>query len=155
MNKIYLLIIVILFACRSSKDIQTETRQIDFTIVSSSQIYGAGEEGLNNSAQIVNSQAEYEKITQKMSSVNTIDLNFEPENNYFEDKTLIFIFDQVRGSAGYTFAVQRITQNKNKLVLQIDSARPEGMAATVMTQPFQVIEVAKFSGEVELRFIAP
>jgi len=156
MHKTLPLLILLLFACKTSKEISTAPTAIDFEPIGSGILYGAGEEGLLAGAYLVNSEDVLSEILSKMNSLNSGDyLNLTPDASYFKKHSMIFLFDKVRGSGGHTFEIKKLTLHNDLLKIGLLSAKPEGMATTVMTQPFQIIEIPKFAGKIEVQLISP
>jgi hypothetical protein len=156
MHKTLFFFVFLFFACKTSKDIPTAPVAIDFEPIGSGILYGAGEEGLLAGAYLVNSVDELSEILSKMNSQNSGDyLNLTPDDSYFNEHSIVFLFDQVRGSGGHTFEIKKLTRHNDLLKIGVLSAKPEGMATTVMTQPFQIIEIPKFEGRFDVELISP
>ena len=155
MSKSLLVLFLLLVACKTSQELAMESTETTFLVIDSGVLYGAGEEGFESGAYLINSIEEMEKILLKMNSVNSYTINLEYQSTYFHDHTIIFLFDEVRGSAGHTFELKKIDKNEKGLILKVKRSQPEGMAASVMTQPFQVIEIPKQNGSLELEVISP
>jgi hypothetical protein len=156
MSKTLFLLVFLFFACRTSEEIPTSPKAIDFEPIGSGILYGAGEEGLMAGAYLVNSANELSQILTKMNAVNSGDyLNLTPDASYFKEHSMLFLFDEVRGSGGHTFEIKKLTLHNDLLKIGVLSAKPEGMATTVMTQPFQIIEIPKFEGRIEVQLISP
>lgn len=159
MYKTLFLLVFLFFACTTSKEISNASTTnasttIDFERIGSGMLYGAGEEGILAGKYLVNSVEELSEILTKMNSINSGDyLNITPDSDYFKAHSILFLFDEVRGSGGYTFEVDKLTLHNDLLKIDILSAKPEEMAASVMTQPFQVIEIHKFTGKIEINLI--
>lgn len=156
MHKTLFFLVLLFFACKTSKEISTAPAAIDFEPIGSGILYGAGEEGLLAGAYLVNSVDELSEILSKMNSQNSGDyLNLTPDDSYFKEHSIVCLFDQVRGSGGHTFEIKKLTRHNDLLKISALSAKPEGMATTVMTQPFQIIEIPKFEGRIEVELISP
>lgn len=159
MNKTLFLLVFLIFACTTSKEISNTSTPdtstpIDFERIGSGMLYGAGEEGLLAGKYLVNSVDELSEILTKMNSINSVDyISITPDSSYFKEHSIIFLFDEVRGSGGYTFEADKLTLHNDLLKISILSAKPEEMATSVMTQPFQVIEIHKFTGKIEIQLI--
>jgi hypothetical protein len=156
MHKTLFFLVLLLFACKTSKEVPNAPTAIDFEPIGSGILYGAGEEGLLAGAYLVNSEDVLSEILRKMNSQNSGDyLNLTPDASYFKEHSMIFLFDEVRGSGGHTFEIKKLTLHNDLLKIGVLSAKPEGMATTVMTQPFQIIEIPKFEGRIEVQLISP
>lgn len=112
-------------------------------------LYGAGEEGLEAQTIIIQSQQELETLLDKMSSINPTSCSDILMTIDFSEYDLIFLLDQVRGSAGYAIEVSNISELNDLVTIQYEQISPQGMAATVMTQPFCFEQVLKLNSEVQ------
>jgi len=159
MYKTLFLLVFIFFACTTSKEVSNASTvnastTIDFERIGSGMLYGAGEECILAGKYLVNSVDELSEILTKMNSINSGDyLSITTDSSYFKAHSILFLFDEVRGSGGYTFEVVKLTLHNDLLQISIFTAKPEEMATSVMTQPFQVIEIPKFSGKIEIQLI--
>ena len=112
-------------------------------------LYGAGEEGLEAQTIIIQSQQELETLLDKMSSINPTNCSDILMTIDFSEYDLIFLLDQVRGSAGYAIEVSNISELNDLVTIQYEQISPQGMASTVMTQPFCFEQVLKLNSEVQ------
>jgi hypothetical protein len=97
---------------------------------------------------------DYDAIRDKMNSVNQeVGDNIIPDIHFFDEQMLIFVFDKVRGTGGYTFEAKHALINNDTIALTVFSSPPIGPATTVMTQPFQILQLEKLDKEIELEII--
>lgn len=114
-------------------------------------LYGAGEEGLEAQQIIIESQEELESLLDKMSSINPTSCSDILMTIDFKEYDLIFLLDRVRGSGGHSIEVTEISKLEDLVSVEYKEQAPTGMATTVMTQPFQFVQVLKLNSEV--RFV--
>ena len=147
---VFTLLICSIIACNSSKKrvenqaIQKEGTKVlvDFNRVTDGILYGAGEEGITAGYKVVKSEEELNNLIQKMQLNNPLDIN--PHKGFYDEYVYIFLFDEVRGTGGYTFRVRELYQRENKIYINTQSIAPKENAQTVLTQPFTVISTTKF-----------
>ena len=114
-------------------------------------LYGAREEGLEAQQIIIESQEELELLLDKMSSINPTNCSDILMTIDFNEYDLIFLLDRVRGSGGHSIEVTEISKLEDLVSVEYKEQSPTGMATTVMTQPFQFVQVLKLNSEV--RFV--
>ncbi len=115
-------------------------------------LYGDGEEGLNEQQIIVESQEELEALLEKMSSINPNGCSDILMTIDFEEFDLIFLLDRVRGTGGYSIEVTEVSKLDELVSVEYKHITPLNTAApSVMTQPFVFVQVLKLNSEV--RFI--
>jgi hypothetical protein len=114
-------------------------------------MFGAGEEGLVAGIIATSTAEEMNALINQMNSVNTeIKESLISDVHFFDEYMLVFIFDKVRGSGGYSLHVKNISNTGNNIMVTADQVSPNGPAATVMTQPYVIIKVKKSSLPVQL-----
>lgn len=154
---LFLLITQVFLSCTVTKDteqLQTETSPVNFTILKKGNLYGGGSEEIEEGLLVVRSFEELQTIVAKVNSANqTVDEGLVSDIHFFDENMLIFVFDKLRGTGGFTMSIQGIYQSKEQLVLEIVKSAPDGPATTVMTQPFQIIELQKSDLPVSLKTI--
>lgn len=111
-------------------------------------LYGAGEEGLEVQQIIIESQEELESLLDKMSSINPTSCSDILMTVDFNQYDLIFLLDRVRGSGGHSIQVTEVIKLDNLVSVEYKYQAPTGMATTVLTQPFQFVQVLKLNSEV-------
>lgn len=115
---------------------------IDFYTIQSGNLFGAGDEGIEQSAVLVNSESELETLITTMNSTNNAVTISELTLSYdLKEHSFLFIFDRVRGSGGHSISVSSLYQHADFLEVQAKTSHPEGPATTVMTQPFHIVAI--------------
>jgi len=127
---------------------------IDYQTVKSGVLHGAGEEGVSQGIIAVSNIEELNDLRNKMNAVNeVVGEDIIADERFFEEEMLIFIFDKVRGTGGYTFKVEEITENKEALQVKVLSKPPSGPATSIMTQPYQIVSSLKSDKKLTLELI--
>lgn len=154
---LFLLITQLFFSCTVTKPAEqlvTERTPVNFTVLKKGILYGGGSEEIEEGVAVVRSFEELQSILAKVNSANqTVDEGLVSDIHFFDENMLIFVFDKLRGTGGFTMSVQGIYQSKEHLVLELVKSAPDGPATTVMTQPFQIIELQKSDLPVSLKTI--
>ncbi|MCH2229365.1 MAG: protease complex subunit PrcB family protein [Crocinitomicaceae bacterium] len=132
--------------CSEADDQKTETML--FEVVANGILSGAGEEGIEESNVVIQSQEAWDRLLFKMDAVNT-------ESNFFVKKavdltesTVIACFDQVQSSGGYSLKIADVQEGENQIQVAIKKTSPNGIATSVMTQPYYIIIIPKTSKEI-------
>jgi hypothetical protein len=148
------LLVVALVSCKSMKEGKDTTESLDFEVIQSGVLMGAGAEGIEQSLLVLNSESELNEIKEKMNSVNYSTEALDKINVDFEKETIIGYFDAVRSSGGYALGanyLKRIkTKEETKLVMSYTLTSPQGAATMALTQPYHFIKTEKIAGKVEL-----
>ena len=121
---------------------------ITITTIEVGTLTGAGEEGYNQAVIIINSIDEWNTITEKMNSVNTVNYNLKIDEFDFTSNILYIHFDKVRGTKGYSLSVQK----KNNAIV-LTSTRPTGPAAEMLSQPFLLFSTNKLASKPRFLYI--
>ena len=150
-----LLIAQVFFSCTVTKpteQLESETTPVNFTVLKKGNLYGGGSEEISEGVIAVRNFEELQSILAQINSANqSVDESLVGDIHFFDTNMLLFVFDKLRGTGGFTMSVQGIYQSKEKLVLELAKSAPEGPATTVMTQPFQVIEIQQSNLPVSLK----
>ena len=136
------------------KHSENSVSNVDFQSIKSGVLHGAGEEGIANGVIAVRSIQEFDDLKEKMNAVNKeLEEDILPNLHFFDTEMLIFVFDKVRGTGGYTFDVEEITENNQVLKVKVLSKRPTGSATSIMTQPYHIVSTLKSDKELTLEII--
>lgn len=139
---------------KHSEKTENAISKIEYLPVKSGVLYGAGEEGISQGIIGVSNTQELNALRSKMNTVNEeLEEDVIPDLHFFDEEMLIFIFDKVRGTGGYTFEVEEIIEHKEMLEIQVLSKRPADPATSVMTQPYQIVSIPKSNKELTLVII--
>lgn len=146
----------LMYSCgtNDSKHTENTTSKIDFQTIKTGVLHGAGEESVSQGVIGVSNIQEFTDLRNKINSVNEeIEDDIISNEHFFDEEMLIFVFDKVRGTGGYTFEVEEIISNSEEHTVRVLSKSPMGPATSIMTQPFQVLVLAKTDKEFKLELI--
>jgi hypothetical protein len=143
----------IISSCGTNEKKHTENTStaIDYEVIKKGVLHGAGEEGISQSALMISNYEDYSDIRDKVNSVNQeLKENLVPDSDFFEEQVLIFIFDKVRRTGGYSLRIEQTVLKNDTLIITALSQSPGDPATSIMTQPFQVLKLQKIDKEVKL-----
>ncbi|WP_111684835.1 protease complex subunit PrcB family protein [Winogradskyella tangerina] len=110
------------------------------TIIASGELYGAGEEGIEQQNTIITNQKDWDSLVEKMSLVNPLPDDFSDAEIDFSKYQVIALFDDLKSTGGHSIAA-KITEEPNRFVVKIERNSPSGMATTVVTQPYFIAKI--------------
>ena len=77
-----------------------------------------------------------------MNAVNKVSDNFTETKIDFSKFTVIAVFDAVKTSGGHSIELD-IKPNTENVVVEVSRKSPDGMATSVMTQPYHIVKIPK------------
>ncbi len=143
-------IVILLFAlnCKSSENKAKMTKE-DIVLIGKGNLYGSGSEGIDKQNLIVTSPEEWKDLLNKMNAVNKVSDSFSETDIDFSEYTVIAVFDEVKNSGGHSLNLV-IQETKDKFLVEVLRKSPDGIATSVMTQPYYIVKVPK--GELTIVF---
>jgi len=140
MKKIFLIpFAVVLFSCNSTKKTTEETKASTEVKKPSAQIY----EVLAQSAYQGKEVKSYEVIKDKASLVSLYESIHDTEvpKVDFTKSRIVALFLGQRSSGGYEIKVKNVEEIGGKIVVTVEETKPDGMATTVITNPFTIVKI--------------
>ena len=138
---ITILILLFVLNCKSTQS-QINTEKESMVLVGKGNLYGSGEEGLEKQNIVITDSNQWNDLLKKMNSVNNVSSSFSETEINFSNYTLIAVFDSVKSTAGHSIELDMNT-NSETIEINVNYNAPEDMAATVMTQPYYLVKIAK------------
>jgi hypothetical protein len=134
---------VLLFAlnCKSSQD-QDKMVNEDIVLIAKGNLYGAGEEGIVKRDSVILNENDWQELLIKMNRINKVSNGFSETKIDFLKYSVIAIFDSVKSSGGHSLELD-FNSNVENIEVIINRKSPDGMAATVMTQPYYIVKIPK------------
>lgn len=142
--KPYFLIVLVSFFmsnCKSNNIENTATRFEPVTI-SKGDLFGDGKEGLVNKKLVIDNQDDFNSLIKKMSVVNDVTNNLKETEIDFSKFKVIAVFDKIQSVGGCSLDLN-ITNNPKNITVNVINKSPEGMAMTVITQPYCIVKIPK------------
>lgn len=145
--------IVFLSGCASQKEMISETEQLSFKVLKNGALFGGGEEGIEEGVYLITNIEEWNKQVARLNTINQhVQPNLANEVD-FEQDMLLMLVDHLRGTGGNSYRTTAITRTNKALQITIERKAPEGPATSVMTQPYEIIQIRKQDLAIELLFI--
>jgi hypothetical protein len=115
-------------------------------------LYGNGEEGFLREGVAIKTDSEWEAFKQKINRVNNVVDNYFSETEIdFNDYQVIAVFDEVKGSGGWSIDITGITEWQDKIVVSVTNLK-KGDASRAITQPFQIVKIPASEKEIEFEY---
>lgn len=142
MHKI-LVFVILLFAlnCKSTEN-QAKMEKEDFILIGKGNLYGSGSEGIEKQNLVITSSEEWKAVLNKLNAVNRVSDSFSETNVDFSKYTIIAVFDEVKNSGGHALDLI-IQEAKDKVLIEVLQKSPDGIATSVMTQPYYIVKLPK------------
>lgn len=147
------LVVWLCTACATGKkvtgDNENQVQSLPFDLVAKGALFGGGQEGFNEqeiTLLAIRTTQEWNDFKQKMDAVNHVSDAFQEEELDFNREMIIACVDRVRGSGGYEIRIKEIVENTGKLEVGIWYSGPPEMGASVLTQPYYIIRLARSAG---------
>lgn len=74
--------------------------------------------------------------------VNGVVVTLEAVTIDFDIETVLAVFEEIKNSGGYSINIVKVEEQEKKVVVAIDRLL-KGGAASVITQPFHIVKIAK------------
>lgn len=135
-------------SCKSYKTTTENTKtdakmaQTEIKTIAKGNLYGSGAEGLSEQNLIIENQADWDGLMAQMNSVNTVSNQFSETKIDFSKYTVIAVFAKVKSSGGHSIELE-ITPTKETTIVNVSHLAPQGMATSVMTQPYAIVKIPK------------
>lgn len=132
---------LLFFGCNSGK--KTTATSDSLQMISQGNLHGAGSEGIEAQQRVITSEQEWNALLKKMNSVNPISENFKIKEIDFSKEAVLVLFESVKTTGGHSVGVSGIRETDENIVVKVQKTAPEGMATTVMTQPYYLAKIKK------------
>jgi len=141
---IYFSFAIFLFSCNSTqKPIELSIKKI-----SEGNLYGNGEEQIDEQQIVITTQEDWVNLKKKMSSTGNSHNELNNLSIDFNEKILFALFDKQQTTGGHSIAIVDSDQAPGKIILKYKSTHPSGRATSVMTQPYYIASIAKTDREI-------
>jgi len=130
-----------LLSCNNNDDEPFTPVNIEFEVIGSGMMRGAGSEDILPGNYIINNQNDWLVLLNKMNSFDTNTTNdFSTININFQTHIIIAVFDELRGNPGWIIEIESIIENENNIVVDVINLNP-GSIQSAMRQPYQIIRI--------------
>jgi len=128
-------------SCNNNDDEPFTPVNIEFEVIGSGMIRGAGSEDILPGNYIINNQNDWLELLNKMNSFDTNTTNdFSTININFQTHIIIAVFDELRGNPGWLIEIESIIENENNIVVDVINLNP-GSIQSAMRQPYQIVRI--------------
>ncbi|SFZ93280.1 hypothetical protein SAMN05428642_10343 [Flaviramulus basaltis] len=130
----------IVISCNN--DDNSNTINIESTLIAKDNLFGNGSEGLSKQNMVITDQSIWDELITKMNTTNNESSNFSEVDIDFSEYLIIAIFDEIKTNGGHSLELN-IFSNTENIIVKITDLAPQGNATTVMTQPYHIVKIPK------------
>ncbi|WP_299524549.1 protease complex subunit PrcB family protein [Winogradskyella sp.] len=143
MNKIIVVLILLLpLNCKTKANNSKTSGVENVVLIAKGNLYGSGDEGLEKQSTVISNEKDWDKLLEKINSVNSVSESFLETKIDFSKFRIVAVFDEVKISGGYSIELN-IENNTDRILVEVMHKSPEGMATSVMTQPYYIVKIIK------------
>nr|WP_321232788.1 hypothetical protein [uncultured Psychroserpens sp.] len=150
MKKALLFLLAIsLLSCNSEEETEAFPDALfEPILIAQDNLYGNGDEGILQQNLVITDQDSWMNLIAQMDSVNNESSNFSEIDINFSEYIIIAVFDHLRTNGGHVIELDIVTDPAYNVTVNIANTISEGGVNTVMTQPYHIVKVPAFVGEV-------
>ena len=136
-------IVILLFAlnCKSVEN-QAKMKQENIILIGKGNLYGSGAEGVEKQNLVITTTEEWKDLLNKINAVNKVSDSFSETDIDFSEYTVIAVFDEIKNSGGHSLNLV-LEETKEKILVEVLRKGPNGIATSVMTQPYYIVKIPK------------
>ena len=143
MNRIVLILILLLpLNCKTKANNSKMSIVENMVLIANGNLYGSGAEGIEKQSIVISDEKDWEVLWNKMNSINDVSSSFSETKIDFSKYRLVVLFDEVKSSGGHSIALS-IIENSDHILVEVLRKSPDGMATSVMTQPYYIAKLIK------------
>ncbi len=132
---------LVVLNCKSIQN-QNKLEKEDSFLIGKGNLYGSGAEGLAKQNLVITDSNQWNDLLKKINAINNVSDGFSETKINFSKYTLIAVFGDVKGTGGHSIELE-VKSNLDNIEVYVYSKGPDGMASSVMTQPFIIVRIAK------------
>lgn len=136
-----ILILLLALNCKSTEN-QAKMTQENIVLIGKGNLHGSGAEGIEKQNLVITSLEDWKGILNKMNSVNKVSNSFSETDIDFSKYTVLAVFDEVKNSGGHSLNLL-MEETKEKILVEVLRKGPDGIATSVMTQPYYIVKLPK------------
>jgi hypothetical protein len=116
-------------------------KNVTWVQIAQGNLYGHGEEGFSREGVVIKTDSEWEAFKQKINRTNNVvDMYFIEKKIDFSTYQIIAVFDEVKGSGGWSIDITQIIEWQDKITVYAENMG-KGNGTRVITQPFQIVKI--------------
>lgn len=143
----FLIVLLTSTSCKSVKNAANEPTNLTFKMLDKGVLTGGGDEGIEESLVVCNTEADWLNIKQKMNSVNYTTEKLDEIEIDFDKETLIGYFQPVRSTGGYSLSPEKLEEIKkdgtSEYVMHYRVSLAQGATTMALTQPYVFVKTKK------------
>jgi hypothetical protein len=129
-------------SCQSDGGTEVLNQAVSFTQIGKNNLYGNGGENIPSGKVVINDVVTWENLLEQVDTVNPVSSEFIETDIDFAAFTVIAIFDEIRLSAGYDVEIVSVSKTDGAITVDVENHDGgSGAAATVITQPFNIVKI--------------
>lgn len=121
---------------------QKSIEPMTYTIIAQGDLHGDGAEDISAQKTVITDDQNWQALITKMDAVNNESEKFSEITIDFSEYMLIAVFEEIKGNGGYSIDLN-ITADTENIIVHSTTNAPQGMAITVMTQPYIIVKLPK------------
>lgn len=130
-----------------SNDNNSNQSDVSFSTVVQKELSPSDQKPIAATKVVITDIQAWNAFIAKISVVNDESKYFIDTNIDFTKFQIIAVIDQKYLNGGHTIDITKIAENKNKIYVKVEKLHT-GNIATVLTQPYHIVKIAKSSKEV-------
>ncbi|MTE27786.1 protease complex subunit PrcB family protein [Winogradskyella ouciana] len=134
-----ILLSILSFSCDESEN-KTESSEVEATLIAKGNLHGAGEENIDQQNLVITDQNSWDSLLNQMNTVNNVSDGFTETDIDFSKFTVIAVIDDIKSTGGHSLDLN-ISIDSEHIVVNISELSPEGVATTVITQPYIIVKI--------------
>ncbi|MFY0603441.1 MAG: protease complex subunit PrcB family protein [Flavobacteriaceae bacterium] len=144
-NLLYILVFIAIGCKTTAESSKDKQKELMFETVAQANLYGDGEEGIEEGNLIVKNKAEWDTLINKMDTANKVSATFKGLPIDFSKEIIICVFDKLRSSGGVTIAITKMEMNEKSVSVFYSIKKPleNQVSTSVMTQPFHIVKMKR------------
>ena len=143
MKRLLFLFALTIFIGCNNNDEEFLSLTTSTTLVASGNLYRNGGENITRQNLIIQNNNEWIELMNKMNSVNNVTDNFTGTEFDFSNFIILALFDDIKMYGGYSIEIESVVENRSDLIAIIRHRSPNGIAPTVITQPYVIVKIPK------------
>jgi len=138
-----LLVAVFSFSsCNNNDDESFTPINIEFEVIGSGKLTGAGTEDILPGNYVINNQNEWDILINKMNSLNPdTTSSFTTSNINFQTHLIIAVFDEIRPNLNWNININNITENFENIIVDVVVTNDGSSIINVVRQPYQIVRI--------------
>jgi len=130
-----------------SNDSNSNQSDVSFSTVVQKDLSPSDQKPIAETKVVITDSQAWNAFITKISVVNEESKYFIDTNIDFTKFQIIAVIDQKYLNGGHTIDITKIAENKNKIYVKVEKLHT-GNIATVLTQPYHIVKIAKSSKKV-------